>query len=161
MHHIPALTLAVLLLASCATSPDFDTRGVDLSLQPQEVADRPLPAGTEVLWGGTIVQGSNLAEGTRLELIGYPLDDQQRPDSGRAPVGRFLVQRDGYLELADYRPGRQLTVRGELARVVEGKVGQAPYRYPVVNAERLHLWSTPRESVGPRFHFGVGVIFSN
>ncbi len=155
--------LAVLLLAAgCASGPQFKTEGVATGLTPREAPGRGADiVGTRVLWGGVIVSGTNLENATRLEVLGYPLDDSQEPETDRSPVGRFLVIEQGYLETADYAPGRRVTVVGPITAMREGKIGESPYTYPVVDPDRMHLWprETTRRATEPRIHFGVGVIF--
>ena len=161
MHRILIVLLA-LLLGACATGPRYPTTGVDVGLQATEVATRPGSfSGTRVIWGGVIVATRNLDRHTEIEVLAYPLDNRQRPRTDRAPQGRFLLQETGYLEAVSHAPGRLITVTGTLVDKVQGRVGEAPYTYPLLEAQALHLWplETGRESSDTRFHIGVGVIF--
>ncbi|MDZ7747465.1 MAG: Slp family lipoprotein [Halofilum sp. (in: g-proteobacteria)] len=159
-----AAVLAAAVLGGCASGPLRD-EGVATELTPQGVADDPVPAtGRTVLWGGVIVAARNLAERTRIEIVAYPLDPRsQRPLLQEAPVGRFLAYEEGYLETAEYRQGRRITVRGTVSGTEPGRVGEADYTYPTVTVEALELWpeqdARPRSE--PRFHFGIGIILSN
>ncbi|MBA1146123.1 Slp family lipoprotein [Ectothiorhodospiraceae bacterium WFHF3C12] len=160
------LTPCVLLLtlAGCASSPEFDETGVDRSLTPKLAADRGEGVvGERVIWGGTIIDSQNLAEETRLEVLAYPLNSWERPRESGTAQGRFLVLRSGYLETADYAPGRQITVVGPVDALQDGRIGETSYTYPVVRADTLHLWreESAGASSGPRVNFGIGVIFSN
>ncbi len=151
--------LLLLLLSACSHRPQFDTAQVTTTLTPQQViAEAPQHVGKEVLWGGMIIHANNLAEGARLEILAYPLDSSQTPRLNQPPLGRFLLQHDGYLETLDYAPGRRLSVHGSIERIEDGMVDQSPYRFPVVSARKLHLW--PRgEPAQPRINFGIGVVF--
>ena len=93
--------LAGLLSSGCASGPLPDD-GVARELTPNGASATPESAeGRTVLWGGIIVAAKNLAERTRIEVVGYPLDRySQRPRTDEAPVGRFLAYEDGYLETA-------------------------------------------------------------
>lgn len=153
--------LAASLLGGCASAPKFDTSGVDSSVTPRTaLAEASDAIGRRVQWGGVIVATRNLPQQTQLEVLGYPLDRSGEPDRSAAPQGRFLILQSGYLEPVDYAAGRAVTVVGTVARIEQGKVGEAEYRYPVVEASQLHLW--PKETVYPRrdsnVHFGIGVI---
>jgi outer membrane lipoprotein len=151
--------LMALVLGACASVPKFDTAQVDKSITPSSaVAEISRVRGHRVFWGGTIVTSRNLKNSTELEVLGYPLDDAGRPQLDKTPLGRFLAVRSGYLEPVDYAPGRLVTIVGKLDEVREGKVGDAPYRYPIITAEQLALWplSTSRSS-DPQLHFGIGV----
>ena len=159
-----ALTaLSLLLVAACASKPPLDTSGADLTVTPDEaVADMDRLEGSRVLWGGVIVAAHNREDRTQLEILGYPLNDRQRPVTDESPQRRFLAVKEGYLETADYAQGRQVTVTGPLAGTRSGRVGEADYTYPLIRIEDSHLWPKGEQpSREPRFHFGIGVLFGN
>lgn len=145
------------LLGGCATA--YDVGNAELTLTPQQAAaaiDRA--RDRTVAWGGVIVDARNLADRTQLELLAYPLDCRNRPDRDAQPVGRFLALHPGYLETADYKPGRLVTAVGKVTETRTGTVGEARYVYPVLSVTALKLWPTEQqEATQPRFHFGVGV----
>ena len=152
------LLAIVTLIPACATTPQFDTSQVDKSLTPAAVsAAKDAAQGRKVQWGGVIIASDNLPQVTRLEVLAYPLSGRGRPDRDGKVLGRFLLEHPGYLETADYAPGRMVTVIGPISRVEEGVIGEASYRYPVVRAEQLHLWPKHREENDPRIHFGIGI----
>lgn len=163
MKRLTAASALCLLLAACATGPQFSTENVNTGLSPGEAKQRPEAlSGERVIWGGAVLASRNLEQNTLLEVLAYPLDEyNQRPQADESPLGRILVRRAGYLETADYEQGRLVTVTGRFTGLREGRVGQAPYVYPVVEADDIYLWSREYRSSYPRFHFGVGVIFGN
>lgn len=157
------LLLLPLLVAACAANkPRFPTEGINAQVTPQAVTAGKA-AGQAVLWGGVIINSSNLANATQVEVLAYPLGENQRPDIDRPPSGRFLAVKPGYLETADFAPGRLITIRGEVTETTVGKIGQADYTYPVVRIEDSQLWK--RESVAvdprPRVSFGFGVMIGH
>jgi outer membrane lipoprotein len=154
------IALLAALLAACASEPPLKTEGVDKGLTPNEAATGTKP-GARVLWGGVIVASTNLKEETQIEVLGFPLGDDQQPKTDDKPLGRFVVLHPGYLETADYASGRRITVVGSLTGTRPGRIGESDYTYPVVKPDRIHLWprDSARQSTEPRFHFGVGVIF--
>jgi outer membrane lipoprotein len=159
----PTLPAAVLLVISaCATSPEFDTAGVDTALTPARVAVEPKRwIGSQVLWGGVILAITNLQDSTRLEVLSQPLDRNMRPKAGAAGQGRFVIQRAGYLEPATYAPDRRITVTGTLNAVEAGKVGEATAALPVVVPRQLYLWPEPERGWhGSGVHFGIGIGIS-
>lgn len=159
MTHARAIlaAAAVAALAGCATP--FDVGTADRQTTPQQAAaDISALRGRTVAWGGIIVNARNLRDATQIEVLGYPLDPDHRPDTTAAPLGRFLALYPGYLETADYNAGRQLTVVGTLTETREGTVGEARYLYPVVATTRLHLWPKDRRQPSdPQIHFGIGI----
>jgi outer membrane lipoprotein len=155
--------LLVLGLSACASGPRYPTTGVASDLQPAEVAaSAGTFRGSRVIWGGIIVATRNLSQYTEIEVLGYPLDSRQQPLTSRSPQGRFLVHSPGYLEKVDYAAGRRISVTGTLGDNLAGRVGEAAYTYPLVEARDIHLWPTETQSDGgrTRFNVGVGVIFS-
>lgn len=156
-----ALLVTLLLLAGCASVPKFDTSQVDRSLTPALVLAQPKAMqGKHVLWGGMIIAATNFPHYTQLEVLGFPLDSDNRPDTARKPQARFLIEKSGYLETVDYAQGRLVTVVGTVAGTRDGKVGQSRYTYPLIRADQLHLWSQGGGSQSrTHFNFGIGVIF--
>jgi outer membrane lipoprotein len=154
--------LLVTALSGCATAPPLDTTGVDREVTPVTAMAYPGQArGQRVLWGGVIVSSRNLADGTELEVLAYPLTDAGEPDRTAEPSRRFLIAHSGYLEPVDYGPGRLVTAVGQVTGTRAGKVGETPYTYPVLAAEQLHLWPPQARRTDPAVHFGVGIIFGH
>lgn len=154
--------LVVIGLAACASSPNFDTAGIDTSLTPQQAVDRIQSLQDEpVMWGGVVLVSTNLTDSTQLEILAYPLDSNQRPNRDQEPLGRFLAVHEGYLETTDYAQGRLMTVRGTLGEKRIGRVGEAKYTYPVVKINQLHLWSKHGDSTEPQVQFGFGLMIHN
>lgn len=157
-----SLFSALLLgVVACATGPEFDTSAVDKNLLPTAAAaDIDAARGRTAMWGGAIINSRNYESTSLVEVLAYPLDDAGRPRLDQSPLGRFLVQRAGYLETVDYAPGRLVTAIGPVAGVRSGTVGEARYNYPVVEARQLHLWprsETAPRTTNPQFHFGIGI----
>ncbi len=150
------LCSAAVLLAACSSA---DKR-TDTRPSPAEVTASGDAAG-EVHWGGQIVSIKNLRDRTLVEVLAFPLDAKGRAETDEKPLGRFIVDKAGFLEPHQYAANRVVEVRGTLHGFTKGTVGQAPYSYPVVVADSLILWSeesdyaTGRSS--PRINFGVGV----
>ena len=154
----PVLLISIFLTA-CATSPKFDTAGLDASITPKRaISEMQTLQGAPVLWGGVIIASTNHKDSTQIEILAYPLNSYQKPDREQEPLGRFLAVQTGYLETTDYAAGRLITVRGSLAGKRSGYVGEAEYIYPVVNNTQLHLWSGSSES---QVQFGFGLMIHN
>ena len=154
--------IAAIVLAACASSPNFDTTGIDTSVTPKRAADEGQALqGEPVLWGGVVLVSTNLKDSTQLEILAYPLDSSQRPNREQNPLGRFLAVHEGYLETADYAQGRLITVRGTLGEKRTGRVGEAEYTYPVVKINQLYLWSKYGDSSEPQIQFGFGLMIHN
>lgn len=155
---MPKLLIFVVLLISACTRPVFDPAGADLALTPEQAAGALSAQGRRVIWGGEIVESRNLADSTELVVLALPLERSQRPDRDGKPLGRFIARYPGYLETVTFEPGRLVTVPGVIRGVEERPVGEAQYRYPVLEAEAVHLWPVRSGGdVGVRFGVGIGI----
>jgi len=128
---------------------------VDPTLSYPQVAARPEAyVGKVIIVAGTIIEAVNTLEGTRLVLLQYPADSRGRPQTDVPSGGRLLVLTPDYLETAIYRPGRALTVAGEVQGQRELPIGETTYRYPLLVLRELYLW--PERGGFPQFHIGFG-----
>ena len=143
-----ATSLATLsALGGCAsTASDCSPPLGKPDLTPARVSATGAHTGGLQRWGGTLVSTRNLPDSTELEVIAYPMNGCGRPRLGSEPVGRFLVRTRGFLEPMDYQPGRQVTATGLLAEIQDGRVGGAPYRFPVLEDGKVKLWPSAQES---------------
>lgn len=147
----------LLLLSACAGSPNYDIYGADRALTPQAIAARPqMATGKQVLWGGVIIKTVNLKDRTQIEVLAYPLGFDERPKIDAVPLGRFILEKDGFLEPANYASQRQITVVGAVAGTLSGQVGESDYNYPLINARQLTLWPEYRRDTGSNIYFGIG-----
>ncbi|WP_028492189.1 Slp family lipoprotein [Thioalkalivibrio sp. ALE19] len=137
--------LLALALAGCAATP----------LEPRAVTAERLPQ-TDQMWGGVIAEVDHGPETTVLEVLAYPLRGQE-PRTGAASQGRFRVVVDGFLDPVDYRPGRRVTATGPVTAVETGRIGEAEYRFPVLEARQLHLWPAGTPAAPGRVNFGIGI----
>lgn len=152
-----------LMLSACAGSARFDRTQYEEEITPaQATRATDTLQGKGVLWGGLIISSSNLEDRSEIEVLAYPLDRRQQPDTSRTPLGRFIVTTGDYLETVDYAEGRLITAAGRLGAAREGRIGDTRYVYPVLEttAELIELWpSDGRVRSEPRFNFGLGVMF--
>jgi len=159
MTRILSFIVLLLGLTACASSP-LKLEGVDRSLSPAMVSTAHPHSGQRVAWGGVIMRTEPQAQQTRIEVLAYPLDRYGAPDAQSASQGRFLLLHPGYLEPADYAPGRWISAVGQIGQPQTGKIGEASYTFPVLEAEQLHLWPADSGSrTSTHFHFGIGIRF--
>jgi outer membrane lipoprotein len=152
-------SIVMFLLGACASGPGYDERQVNLAVTPRSaVAELEMVRDQNVLWGGVILNTVNTKSMTRLEVLAYPLDSSQMPLRDRDPLGRFLLQKQGFLEPATYAEGRLITTTGTVVGTDDGQVGGMEYIYPVIEAGDIYLWPRHSEETNrSRVHFGVGV----
>lgn len=135
------LAAPLLAVAGCATVPE-DLRPVaDTQPSVDEVLQDPdAYLGRVVIWGGTIAEVTNLADGTRIEVVSRPLARNQRPLDVDRSEGRFHVLVPGFLDPQVHAPLRAVTVRGTLVGANPGVIGSFAYTFPEVKAASVHLW---------------------
>lgn len=158
-----ALVIALVLLAGCATGgvgPKFDGERYSQQAMPNKVTTSfDDYRDSNVLWGGMLITTINQESGTQLEVLAYPLRENQIPDTKQKAIGRFLVIQNAYLEPLDYSPTRLITVAGKISEIHEGEVGSAEYLYPMIEADQMHLWPKNKLFNKPRINFSVGAVF--
>ncbi len=149
----------VLSMTACASSP-LKLEGVNRTITPAMIDDAHPYTGMRVVWGGMIVKTQPLQQMTQIEVLAFPVDSNGEPDRQTSSQGRFLIQRKGYLEPADFAPGRWLSVVGTIGQPQMGTVGKASYRFPVILPDQLYLWPlTSGSNTQTYFHFGIGIQF--
>jgi outer membrane lipoprotein len=153
------LLLTLLMLSACAASP-LKLDGVNRDVSPAMVNTAHPYTKLRVVWGGMIIKTQPLQQNTQIEVLAFPVASDGEPDRQTASQGRFLILRQGYLEPADFAPGRWVSVVGTIGQPQLGKVGEADYLFPVIVPEQLYLWPLNASSnTQTFFHFGVGIQF--
>ncbi len=151
------------MLSGCVTVPDA-IKGS--SPTPQQDLVRVMSApqlyvGQEARFGGKVVAVQNQQGKTRLEIATVPLDSGARPTLGEPSRGRIYADVNGFLDPVDFR-GQLVTVVGPITGAVDGKIGNTPYKFMVMQVtgyKRWHLTQQvimPPQPIDPWFHGGRG-----
>jgi len=138
-----ALVLVAVFVAGCATSPFPEelARSADRALTLRELRrDTTAHLGARVILGGEVLATTPKPGETEIEVLSRSLRAGDVPERSDHTTGRFLVRTPEFLDPAIYAPGRRLTVLGTVAELSERRVGDLPYAYPVISAERIKLW---------------------
>jgi len=151
------LSIAVLGCATTDCAPPMVGRGIT----PNRVAASAEAefAGTMAQWGGVLLARRHERDRTVLEVLGHPLDDCGRPGRAAASTGRFLIVHPGYLETADFEPGRLITAAGRILGSQRDHSGGASSALPMIESNQLRLWP-PEQAAGfplrPWVSIGIG-----
>ncbi len=142
-----AVTLA---LSGCVTVPDA-IKGS--SPTPQQDLVRVMNApqlyiGQEARFGGKVVGIENLQGKTRLEIATVSLDDGARPALGEPSRGRIYADVSGFLDPVDFR-NQLVTVVGPITGTTEGKVGNTPYTFMVMQVNGYKRWRIMQQVMLP------------
>ena len=160
-HKLPIIISFFLVISACAT-PVFESPKINKKLTYSVALNNfDSMKGQYLMWGGTVLSGENLKDTTELEVLAYPLDGYGEPIKDSNSYGRFLVVKQGYLELGEYAKDRNITVMAQLKSLRKDKVGDSAYQYPIVEVEQIKLWPVEPtviyDDYNSRFQFGIGI----
>ena len=110
-----------------------------------------------VLWGGMIVEITNTERYTELEMLGFPLDAKQQPQTEKADEGRYILIVSGFLDPAEFAVGRFITFPGRVTGSRQGELRGEPYIWPMLDTLQPHLWPKDFRQNDKRYSIGVGV----
>ncbi len=131
------------LVSACATYPISSELRQEAKASPtfSMILQNPTAyTGAMVIWGGSIIQTLNTKEGTDILVLETPLGYEERPEGTRYSQGRFIAKTASYLDPEVYKPGRRVTVAGEVIGKEAKPLGNTSYTYPVVMIKEIHLW---------------------
>lgn len=139
---IIASALAALVLSGCAHAISKNVRRqARIDVPFREVAENPsFYKGYLFIWGGTIVETTGAEDGSEIEVVQNPLDRYGAVKEEDISEGRFLVRSGRFLDPLIYKKGREITVAGVLTGSVKRRIGEALYRYPVLEPKEVYLW---------------------
>jgi len=130
--------LAVVGIAACAKPPPV-LQGPVTEIGVRQAQQQDM-TGTRVRWGGRIVSTTPRPDVTCFEILGQPLDRRARPLAIDSSEGRFMACAPGFYDPEVFTAKREVTVTGTLAGRIAGKVGEADYQFPKVEASVVYLW---------------------
>lgn len=136
------LALAVVLGGCASAFPREVMRDVATAVTAADLRRDPVVyKGARVIMGGEILSTQPKTGQTEIELLARRLRDDDSPEQSDRSPGRLLLRSPDFLDPAVYAPGRRITVIGTVSGEEERKVGELPYRYPVITVERIRLWA--------------------
>jgi outer membrane lipoprotein len=135
------------IFAGCATYPISqklrqESAPVGLAMVQQHPEDF---TGKTVIWGGRILRTVNDTNGATIYFLALSLDRHEDPQPEGNSEGRFIGRSRQFLDPALFRRGRLATVAGTIAGVKVWHIQKAPYTYPVLDLQEIHLWPDARE----------------
>lgn len=139
---IVLMLLAFTALAGCAhVISDESRRLVDPTLSFARLREDPdSHIGRYVMLGGMIAGVKNAREGSQLEAVQVRLDDSGTPEDSFRSEGRFIATSDKFLDSMIFKPGRLITVVGEVKGKKIMPLDEVEYTYPVVAIREIHIW---------------------
>ena len=124
-------------LAACVPLSQDIRRQADESPPFSEIQKNPDKfRGTIVVWGGVIIETTNLKESTAIKVMQTALDIQRRPTDLDRSEGRFVIRVDRFLDPDIFRKGREITVGGSVADYEVHPIGEIQLHLPRRAGER-------------------------
>ncbi len=109
-----------------------------------------------MVFGGEVLTGRRLKDGTRIEILQLPLDKSTRPGYDLTQSqGRFIALQREFLDPATLPPGTSVTVTGEVTGSITLPLDETDYTYPVIDIKRLQVW-VRSEDMAPRIRPYMG-----
>ena len=134
------LGLFSILLVGCSSLPKELESSSEVVITDYQQWVNQLPEANAVRLGGVIAKVTNLKDKSRVEIVNMPISNSGKPDLDAEPSGRFVAYVDGYVEPLSFSEGRLVTFVGQSAGSEDGKIGEFPYTFPVMNVTNQRLW---------------------
>lgn len=156
------MLLVMVLMTACETHSGKPDPELASQPTPQQIsrAERMPAEGILLIWTGKVQAVRNLARVTHIEVLSFPADTRRRPVTTEPTSGRFIAEMAGFLEPRELPLGTAVTVQGTYVRTVDGKVGEAAYRYPLIRGQKLDVWHTEeraKRTDAPDVRWSIGV----
>ena len=142
--------IAVSFLAACTSVPT-QLQGEYTEVSPSRV--EPATYGTDVRWGGVLVDTRNEEDRTCFEVLSRELDKYMRPKVEDRTAGRFIACTQGFHDPEVYAKGREVTVVGEIKHVERRKIEEFDYQYPMLAVNDLVLWQKRKKVMVSNNHY--------
>ncbi len=123
---------------SACTSIPTQLQGEYAEISPARV--QPELFGSNVRWGGVLVDTRNEKDRTCFEVLSRTLGGSMRPQVEDQTSGRFIACTNGFHDPEIYAKGREVTLTGQIQNMEVRKIEEFDYHYPVLEITDLVLW---------------------
>ena len=146
MKKLLILSLLMCLLTGCITAPpglEKDQFTIQ-SLKSIESNDYHC-ACKKIRLGGKVLSATALKDSTKVEVLSFPVSGfSAKPFLSSTTDGRFIAYLKGFVDPKSLQD-QYITVGGVLKGTETGKIDQADYQYPVVEATAYKQWRLVQE----------------
>lgn len=139
---IVAILLGMQLLNGCAhVMSEENLKLVDTTITYGDLSRNPdVFVGKTVLVGGIIAGVRSSGDVAMLEVSQLELFNNEVPDEDSKSGGRFLAISTELIDPVIYRPGKLVTIIGEVKGRKVQKIDGVDYPYPLISAKELRLF---------------------
>lgn len=139
-------TALSLVLTGCVSAPQgLEPKQFEaLNLKNVQVQDYDCRC-VKVRLGGKVVSAKALKDKTKIEVLNQTVAYfSAKPIVDSYSDGRFIAYLDGFVDPENLKD-QYVTVGGVLSGKELGKIDQADYSYPVVQADQYRIWKLVKE----------------
>ncbi|KYK95943.1 membrane protein [Aggregatibacter actinomycetemcomitans serotype d str. SA3733] len=139
-------TALSLVLTGCVSAPQgLEAKQFEMlnlkNVQAQDYDCRCL----KVRLGGKVVSAQALKDKTKIEVLNQTVAYfSAKPIVDSYSNGRFIAYLNGFVDPENLKD-QYVTVGGVLSGKEQGKIDQADYNYPVVQADQYRIWKLVKE----------------
>jgi outer membrane lipoprotein len=150
LRQLTLILIISLLLTGCVKAISEESRKlVDNSISFSKLRENPDAfIGKYVMLGGLIAAVRNSKEGGQLEVVQLKLDENGLPEDALRSDGRFLATSMNFFDSMIYKPGRSVTLVGEIKGKKNATIDEINYVYPLVSVKEIQVWPAPEEDRG-------------
>ena len=137
-----AVSSMMMLLCGCAhVMSEENLKIVDRSVTYGQLRERPEAfIGRTVLLGGVIAGVRSSGDMIMLEVARLELFKNEVPNEDMPSGGRFLAMSSDLIDPVIYRPGKLVTIIGEVKGKKVQKIDGVDYPYPLIAVKELRLF---------------------
>lgn len=146
MKKLPFLPLIALFLVGCVSPPKgLEKDQFTIQSFDRIEADDYTCRCKKVRLGGKVVSAVALKDKTKVEVLSLPISSfSAKPVLSSVTDGRFIAYLQGFVDPTGLKD-QYITVAGLLTGQETGKVDEADYRYPVIEATAVKQWRLVQE----------------
>lgn len=141
---VPILLIIAWALFACTSIPE-QIQGEFSDISPARVD--PAVLGSNVRWGGVILETTFSSDATCFEVLQRDLDKYLRPKVEDRTAGRYIACKPGFHEPEVFAKGREITVTGRIRGIDTRLVESFNYHYPVLDVDQLVLWQKRQDVI--------------
>lgn len=140
-----ALACLTAALSACSVMSSHMREQVDTPKRYQDLIQDPgASIGLNVIFGGYVLNVTNLPQKTTLMLLQAPLGFRDQPGQRDQSKGRLIIEYPGFLDPEVYTEDRKVTVGGRILESASRDGNGIPYPYLRIAASEVHLWPQPK-----------------
>ncbi len=147
---ILTILTTMLLFSGCAhVMSETNLKMVDSSISYADLKARPETyAGKTVLVGGIIAGVDSSGDVLMLEVAQLELFKNEVPNDSSRSGGRFLAISTELIDPVIYRPGKLVTIIGEVKGKKIKKIDGVDYPYPLISVKEIRLFRSSEPMPG-------------